>query len=293
MSEALRHSIVSSGIVVCVSGGDGLRTFTNAAVPPSGGAVATDVARTASQITSLSDVGFSGAVSRVPDSGAIDVGGSTLNDIFAAPTLNPANAQTSYLQAYPATRYAGGRLYASAFGSRVNVSAPGDNVLSFSHPFGGTANAVTVVTEGGTSASAPETAAAAAIVLQVARLTHDSELTADPLAVRAFLASSGTELPDVPQSDTAIRVGPQIDVGHAVELLLARNWQPATPGAPRVALLQRRQQSAPGGSILHPTDPRRTAPTRPPPPARVPIAPGPAGPPPPCRPLQPPPAASP
>ncbi len=259
MTEALLASIVSSGIVVCVSGGDGLRTFTNAAVPPSGGAVATDVARTASQITSLSDVGFSGAVSRVPDSGAIDVGGSTLNDIFAAPPLNPANAQTSYLQAYPATRYTGGRLYASAFGSRVNVSAPGDNVLSFSHPFGGTANAVTVVTEGGTSASAPETAAAAAIVLQVARLTHDSELTADPLAVRAFLASSGTELPDVPQSDTAIRVGPQIDVGHAVELLLARNGQPATPGAPRVAVLQRRQQSALGGSILTQTDPASIA----------------------------------
>lgn len=255
MTEAVLASIVSSGIVVCVSAGDGLRTFTNAAVPPSGGAVATDVAATANQVTNLNDVAFSGAVSRDLDSGAIDVGGSTLNDIFAAPPLNPANAATSYLQAYPATRYDGGRLYASGSGSRVNVSAPGDNVLSFSHQSGGTASAVAVGLEGGTSASAPETAAAAAIVLQVARLTHDSELTADPLAVRDFLASSGTKLPAVPQSDTAITVGPQIDVGHAVELLLARHGQQVTPGVPRVAVVQRRQQSALGGSILTATDP--------------------------------------
>src|SRR5258707_8699175 len=105
MTEAVLASIVGSGIVVCVSGGDGLRTFTNPAVPPSGGAVATDGARTASEGTSPGDVGVSSAVSRVPDSGAIDVGGSTLNDIFAAPPLNPVNADTSYLQAYPATRY--------------------------------------------------------------------------------------------------------------------------------------------------------------------------------------------
>jgi len=259
MTEAVLASIVGSGIVVCVSGGDGLRTFTNAAVPPSGGAVATDVARTASEVTSLGDVGFSSAVSRVPDSGAIDVGGSTLNDIFAAPPLNPVNADTSYLQAYPATRYTGGRLYASAFGSRVNVSAPGDNVLSFSHPFGGSANAVSVVNEGGTSASAPETAAAAAVVLQVARLTHDHQLTNNPLAVRAFLASSGTDLPAVPQSDTSLNVGPQIDVGHAVELLLAQRGQPATPGVARVAVVQRRQASALGGTIMTATDPTSIA----------------------------------
>jgi hypothetical protein len=255
MTEAVLASIVSSGIVACVSAGDGLRTYTNAAVPPSGGAVATDVAATANQVTNLNDVAFSGAVSRDIDSGAIDVGGSTLDDIFAAPPLNPANASVSYLQAYPATRYDGGRLYASGFGSRVNVSAPGDNVLSFSHPLGGSASAVTVNLEGGTSASAPQTAAAAAIVLQVARLTHDSQLTTDPLAVRDFLASSGTRLPAAPQSDTPIRVGPQMDVGHAVEVLLARNGQQVTPGVARVAVVQRQQVSALGGSILTATDP--------------------------------------
>src|SRR5258708_35073983 len=45
MTEAVLASIVGSGIVVCVSGGDGLRTLTNAAVPTSRGAVATAGAR--------------------------------------------------------------------------------------------------------------------------------------------------------------------------------------------------------------------------------------------------------
>ena len=44
LTEAILASIVHGyDIVVCVSSGDGLRTFTNAAVPPSGGAVATDL----------------------------------------------------------------------------------------------------------------------------------------------------------------------------------------------------------------------------------------------------------
>ena len=78
--------------MVCVSSGDGLRTFTNAAVPPSGGAVATDLAGHGQAPTDLNDVAFSSAVSRVDDSGAIDVGGSTLDDIFAAPPGDPRNA---------------------------------------------------------------------------------------------------------------------------------------------------------------------------------------------------------
>jgi len=128
-------------------------------------------------------------------------------------------------------------------------------VLSFSHPFGAGANSVEVDLEGGTSASAPQAAAAAAVTLQVARLTHDGALTGNPLAVRDFLASSGAAVPAVPQSDTPIGVGPQIDVGHAVGLLLTRAGEQATPGVARVAVEQRRQRSALGGSILTATDP--------------------------------------
>jgi hypothetical protein len=256
MTEALLSTIVhGAGIVVAVSANDGLRTTTNAPVPPSGGSVNTDVVRPGQQPTDIDDVAFSDARSLVRDSGAIDVGGSTLDDIFAAPPLDPRNAALKAQQAFPATRYTGGRLYSSGIGSRVDVSAPGDNVLSLEHPSGGTATAVAVVNEGGTSASAPEVAAAAAVVLQVARLTHNTRLARDPLAVRSVLAQTGTALPAVPQSDLPSHVGPQVDVGNAVSTLFAQARQTSAPSVPRVAVAQRQQASPLGGSIQTATDP--------------------------------------
>ncbi len=256
LTQAIISSIVRQDhIVVCVSAGDGLRTFTNAAVPPSGGAVATNLASAKKDVTSLDDVEFSDVPSRDLDSGAIDVGGTTLDDIFAAPPGNPANARLAYWHAFPATRYDGGRLYASGFGSRVNVSAPGDSVLSFSHPQGGGATDVEVDEEGGTSAAAPQVAAAAAVVLQTARLARDKGLLGSPLAVRRLLEQTGAQVPAVPQSDTPINVGTQLDVGKAVQSIFARAGDPAPAGVARVAIEQRQQESALGGSILTATDP--------------------------------------
>ena len=256
LSAAVVTSIVhGAGIVVCLSSNDGLRTATNAPVPPSGGSVDTDVAPRGKAVTDLNDVAFSSAPSLVRDSGAIDVGGSTLNDIFAAPPGDPANAALKAQQAFPATRYDGARNYSSGIGSRVNVSAPGDNVVSLAHPFGGAASDVQVLNEGGTSASAPEAAAAAAVVMQVARLTHNVKLQTDPLAVRDFLERTGTPLPDVPQSDLPLNVGPQIDLGNAVETLFGRSGDTAHPGVARVAVVQRQQASALGGTIQTATDP--------------------------------------
>jgi hypothetical protein len=256
MTEALLTSIVhGAGIVVCVAADDGLRTATNAPVPPSGGSVDTNVASPGQQPTDINDVAYSSAPSLDHDSGAIDVGGSTLNDIFSAPPDDPRNASLEAQQAFPTTRYNGGRLYSSGTGSRVNVSAPGDNVLSLAHPFGGTATAVQVLNEGGTSASAPEVAAAAAVVLQAARLTGDRKLQSDPPAVRRFLAQTGTALPAVPQSDRPLNVGPQVDLGNAVETLFARHGAAVQPGVARVAIAQRQQASALGGSFQTTTDP--------------------------------------
>ncbi len=256
LTQAIISAIVQQDhIVVCVSAGDGLRTYTNAAVPPSGGAVATNLAASGKDVTSLSDVEYSSVPSRDVDSGAIDVGGTTLDDIFAAPPGNPANARLAYWHAFPATRYDGGRLYASGFGSRVNVSAPGDSVLSFSHPQGGGATDVEVDEEGGTSAAAPQVAAAAAVVLQAARLTRDKSLLGKPLAVRKLLEHTGAQVPAVPQSDLPIHVGTQLDLGRAVQEIFARAGDPAPAGVARVAVEQRQQGSALGGSIMTATDP--------------------------------------
>ncbi len=255
MTESIIASIVNAGIVVTISAGDGLRTYTNAAVDPAGGATATDVAASQGQVTSESDVALSGAVSRDLDSGSIDVGASTLDDITTAPPDNPADTALSSVHAYPTTRYDGARDFASGYGSRVNVAAPGDDVLSFSHAAGSGDDAVDVNLEGGTSASAPETAAAAAVVLQVARLTHDTALENNPRAVRGFLEQTGTPLGPLAQSDIPVPVGPQIDVGRAVETLLARAHQSVTPAVARVAVEQRQQLSAAGEQFLTATDP--------------------------------------
>ena len=255
ITEAILSTIVHSyHIVVCVSGGDGLRSFTNAPVPPSGGSVATGVTPAGGTPTDVNDVGFSSAPSSDFDSGAIAVGSTTLDDIFSAPPQDPRNAALVAQHAFPETRYNGFRSFASAYGKRMNLSAPGDNVLSFAHAMGQDAKSVQVVNEGGTSASAPEVAAAAAVVLQAARLTGNKSLAGSPLAVRNFLAQTGSDVAAVPQSDVDLNVGPQVDVGNAVATLLGRaGYHPAAAG-PRVAVEQRQQASALGGTITTATD---------------------------------------
>jgi hypothetical protein len=256
ITEAIIAAIVHSlHIVVCVAGGDGLRSATNAAVPPSGGSAATLAVPPGGTPTSLGDIAFSGAASADFDSGAIDTGATTLDDVTSAPPQDPANGALAAQHAFPVTRYDGFREFASAYGSRVNVAAPGDNVLGFEHATGQDANVVQVDRTGGTSASAPEAAAAAAIVLQVARLTGDDALSGDPLAVRQFLERTGSAVPQVPQSDVDNAVGAQIDIGNAVSALLARaGYQPA-PSVPRVAVEQRQNLSPLTGSIMTATDP--------------------------------------
>jgi hypothetical protein len=256
ITEAIIATIVHSyKIVVCVAGGDGLRTSTNAAVPPSGGSAATNVVPPGGTPTSLDDIGFSSVPSADFDSGAIDTGATTLDDVTAAPPQDPANAALAAQHAFPVTRYDGFREFASAYGSRVNVAAPGDNVLGFSHAMGQGANVVQVNRTGGTSAAAPEAAAAAAIVLQVARLTAARGLSGNPLAVRQFLERTGSAVPQVPQSDVDNTVGTQIDVGNAVSTLLAdAHYHPAA-SVPRVAVEQRQNLSALTGSIQTATDP--------------------------------------
>ncbi|HKN95526.1 MAG TPA: S8 family serine peptidase, partial [Pseudonocardiaceae bacterium] len=193
------------GITVAVSANDGLRTPTDAAVGPAGGSVATDVACSARQATDLDDVDFSTAPSLDVDSGAIDVGGVTLDDIASAPPQDPANAALADQQAFPEVRWNGAADFSSGFGARVNLSAPGDNVLGFEHSPGGAADAVDVVNTGGTSASAQEVGAAAAVVLQAARLTGDRSVTTPP-ALRSYLERTARPVPGVPQADRPLNV---------------------------------------------------------------------------------------
>jgi hypothetical protein len=251
LSEALIAAIVQQyGIVVAVSAGDGVRLYTTVAIGPNGGSSPTDVVAPGGQPTSLGDVAFSSVRSQDFDSGSIDAGGTTLDDVFARPPQYASGAEAAQ-HAYAETRWTGFTSFSSGVGSRVNVSAPSDNILSFEHTQGGAADGVTVVLEGGTSASAPEIAAGAAVVLQVARLTG-RPLTASE--VRALLANTGTAVPPVPQADRLLNVGPQLDVRRAVESLLASAGEKGTPGVARVAVEQRRNDGNLDGVFQSDTD---------------------------------------
>lgn len=246
LTETLVYSLVHADhIVVSISANDGLRTSTNAAVAPSGGSAATNVAPPGTTPTSLDDVQFSTAPSLDPDSGSIDAGGTTLDDIFAAPPQDPANAKLAAQHAFAEVRWDGFTTFSSGYGSRVNLSAPADNVIAVEHAFGGGPTDVTSDIIGGTSASAQEIGAAAADVLQAASLSGDRGLASDPVAVRSWLVQTATPVPNVPQADRKLNVGPQVDVGSAVDDLIGtQSGFALDPGVARVAVEQR--QTYPG-----------------------------------------------
>ena len=256
LTRAVITTIVHGyGIVVCVASGDGLRLSTNAAVGPSGGSAATNAIGKNSTPTDLNDIYLSTMPSLDPDSGAIAVGGTTLDDIVAAPPQDPANAALAAQHAFPQTRWTGAMNFSSGFGSRMNVSAPSDNVLSLSHAFSSDPTAVSLVQEGGTSASAPEAAAAAAIALQMARLTNSGSVHG-PTDVRDLLAKTGTPVPQTSQTDLYTNVGPQINVGNLVETMLQASGRRVAPGVARVAVERRRVfYGALGADYLTDTDP--------------------------------------
>jgi hypothetical protein len=233
VAEAIVSALVHQDhITVSVAAGDGLRPFTNAAVSPSGGAAATGVTPPGGTPTILNDVQSSTAGSSDFDSGSIDAGGVTLDDIFGGQT---GSAQP----AYPLVRWNGSEDLASGYGPRVSVSAPGDDVIAVEHTSGGAADAVTVVNDGGTSASAQEAGAIAAVVQQAARLAGNRSVATDPLALRSYLARTGSAVSPAPQADHAAEVGPQADLGAAVTGLLAAAGYHLPAGVARVAVAQR------------------------------------------------------
>ncbi|HEY0396337.1 MAG TPA: S8 family serine peptidase [Candidatus Elarobacter sp.] len=244
LTQSVIAGIVSANIVVCIAGNDGTRTFTAAAVGPTGGSAATNVGPDA---TDINDVYYSTAPSVVRDSGAIDAGATTLNDIFSANPADRASGPLANTLAFSETRFNGMLAFSSGFGSRVNVSAPGDNIESFL-VVGPSYDDVITVLNGGTSASAPEAAAAAAVALQVGRLTGHP--FTNPVQVRDALAASGTAVATPPQADVALPVGPQISVRRLVERLLADAGKPVAPAIARVAVYGRRSGSfiAQGGT---------------------------------------------
>jgi hypothetical protein len=236
--QSVVSSVVASGVVVCIAGNDGTRLYQASAVGPSGGSAPTNAGTAGA--TTLDDVYYTTMPSVVPDDGAIDVGASTLDDIIA---VNPQDATGGALagqSTFAATRYNGTLSFSSAFGTRVNLSAPGDNIQAL-YKAGAAYDAAGTDISGGTSASAPEVAAAAAVAMQVARLTGHP--FASPAAVRDALVATATPVANPPQLDVVANVGPQVSVRRVVEQLLAAAGKPVAPGIARVAVHGRRDGS--------------------------------------------------
>ncbi|MFJ9712726.1 hypothetical protein [Streptomyces sp. NPDC101234] len=237
-------SIVHDGIVVSISSNDGTRLYTPASVGPDGGSTATDLASDSRSATDISDDAESTTPSRVPDSGAIAAGGSTLDDTLAAGARGDATTAE--------TRLSGFGTFSSGFGSRVDLSAPSDNILAFSHPSRGTAQSVSVSLNGGTSASAPEIAAAAAVVLQAGRLGGHRLA---PAQVRDILEKTGRAVSTPAQIDRSLHVGPQVDVTAAAERVLGRDS--GSPSLVRLSVAHHVTIGDLGGAFTETTDPGR------------------------------------
>ncbi|WP_189315606.1 S8 family serine peptidase, partial [Streptomyces brasiliensis] len=242
--QVVTSLVHDEGIVVSISSNDGTRLYTPASVGPDGGSTPTDLAPNDRSATAIADDAESTTPSRVPDSGAIAAGGSTLDDTLAAgPDGDATTAET---------RISGFGTFSSGFGSRVDLSAPSDNILAFSHTPGGSARDVSVSLNGGTSASAPEIAAAAAVVLQAGRL-GGRHLT--PAQVRDILVKTGRAVPTPPQIDRPLHVGPQADVTAAAERALGE--ESGSPSLVRLSVAHRVTVGDLGGAFLETTDPNR------------------------------------
>ena len=223
--STVRSIVRDQGIVVCIAANDGTRIFVPAAIGPDGGSAPTQLAAPGETPTTVDQVAFSTAPSRIDDSGAIDVGGSTLDDIFSAPPL--AGGPLAGTGSFPETRLNGSTDFSSGFGSRVNLAAPSDNIPVLLHICTGfpcTPQMVIPVLNGGTSASAPMVAAAAAVAIQSGRLAG---VAMTPNDVRNLLVASGRALPNPPQASIDLAVGRQVDVTGAVESILGPRGGPS------------------------------------------------------------------
>ena len=179
----------------------------------------------------------------IPDSGSNDAGGTTLNDIFnSSPNNWLIPAKLRHSQTTTETRWTGQQNFHSGVGDRVNLAAPADDVLYLAQVEDADGNPVDPISVepelvGGTSASSPEIAAAAAVVRQAAALTGHP-LTA--VQTRDLLVATGrTNV--TPTFDLAHHnVGTVLDLTAAVNAVLSRAHVHGTPELVRMTVADRK-----------------------------------------------------
>ncbi|GAC1573088.1 MAG: hypothetical protein NVS3B7_04130 [Candidatus Elarobacter sp.] len=260
LARSVTAAVTALNIPMFIAANDGTRAGVGAAIGPSGGSAATNLAPAGApnaKLATLDDVGLTTVPSVINDTGTLDVGGTTLDDIASANPQDPANAALAGAHAFPATRFNGLTSFSSGFGSRVNVSAPSDDIIAIGH-YGPKADSAIAQIAGGTSASAPEAAAVAAIAIQVARA--EGHPFASVSALRSLLAATGTTPAQSAVPDVPLNVGPQVSARRVVEALLADAHVTVQPSVARVAIAQRKAMCDEGFGcnptvVLENTDP--------------------------------------
>ena len=254
--ETLIHDVVTLlvngyDIFVTISAGDG-QSETEPAMNPNGITGPTEVTKNPNKIVDINDPAnwanpkYSYGVTFEPqyliDSGGNSAGGNTLNDIF---NNNPYNRliepNISHSQHTTETRWTGQQNFHSGNGSRTNIAAPADDVLFLAQvEVGGQpVNPVDVFPRlvGGTSASCPEIAAAAAIVRQT------SKLLGHPMSarqVRDFLAATGRENIAPTFDLDKSYVGQVLDLTRAIQTLFEKYQVKGNPQFVRMTVAQRK-----------------------------------------------------
>jgi hypothetical protein len=255
--EAIIHDAVSllvdgADIFVSISAGDG-QTATAVAMNPNGLTGATNVTTDPAEIVDISDpniwsnpdysYGLTVEPQVVIDSGSNDAGANTLNDVF---NNSPWNflipPRVSHDQHTIETRWTGQQNFHTGFGSRVNLSAPGDDVLMLAQVEDENGIPVDPVSSfprliGGSSASAPEIAGAAAVVRQAARLLG---ITLSARQVRDLLVATGRDNVTPAFDLDNANIGPALDLTAAVQALFDQARANGIPSFARMTVAQRK-----------------------------------------------------
>jgi Subtilase family len=254
--EAIIHDAVSllvngADIFVSISAGDG-QTATQVAMNPNGLTGPTETTNDPKRLTNIADpslwanpsysYGLTVEPQFVIDSGANDAGGNTLNDVYNnAPWNTEISEAARHDQHTTETRWTGQQNFHTGNGTRVNVSAPGDDILILAqieqngvpvNPAGSFPRLI-----GGTSASAPEIAGGAAVVRQAARLLGLS-LTARQ--VRDLFVATGRQNVHPAFDLNKDPIGPALDLTAAVQKVFDMARVKGTPSFVRMTVADRK-----------------------------------------------------
>ncbi len=263
-NEAIIHDVVTElvqgeDIFVSISAGDG-QTETSVAMNPNGLTGPTEVTTDPNVPVDIDDpdlwlnpdysYGLTVEPQFVIDSGSNDAAANTLNDVYNnSPFNSRLDDSVSHSQHTTETRWTGQQNFHTGFGSRANVSAPGDDILIMAQVEDANGDPVDPVSSfprliGGSSASAPEVAGAAAVVRQAARALG-TPLSATQIRSLLFATGRRNVAPAFDLSNASI--GRSLDLTAAVQALFDHAHASGSPSFARMTVAQRK-------AVLTPTD---------------------------------------